>query len=122
MGRIGAPEIIIIVLIIVLLFGAKKLPDLARSLGRSMRIIKSEVNEMNNDSARPSSDLEQNQLPQGQQQYQQTAQQNFTQQPQAQQPQQPQQPNYGQQHNYGSTGNYQGGDYGQAPQQQNPNA
>ena len=85
MGRIGAPEIIIIVLIIVLLFGAKKLPDLARSLGRSMRIIKSEVNEMNNDSVRPSSDLEQNQLPQGQQQYQQTAQQNFTQPPQAQQ-------------------------------------
>ncbi len=119
MGRIGAPEIIIIVLIIVLLFGAKKLPDLARSLGRSMRIIKSEVNEMNNDSVRPSSDLEQNQLPQGQQQYQQTAQQNFTQPPQAQQPQQP---NTGQQPNYGSTGNYQGGDYGQAPQQQNPNA
>ncbi|KXB55339.1 twin arginine-targeting protein translocase, TatA/E family [Corynebacterium sp. CMW7794] len=117
MGRIGAPEIIIIVLIIVLLFGAKKLPDLARSLGRSMRIIKSEVNEMNNDNDRPSSDLEQNQLPQGQQQFQQTAQQNFTQQPQAQQPLPPQQPNYG------STGNYQGGDYGQAPQQQqNPNA
>jgi twin arginine-targeting protein translocase, tatA/E family len=39
-------EIGLIVLVIVLLFGAKKLPDLARSMGRSMRIFKSEVNEM----------------------------------------------------------------------------
>ena len=43
---IGPMEIGAIVLVIVLLFGAKKLPDLARSMGRSMRIFKSEVNEM----------------------------------------------------------------------------
>lgn len=42
----GPWEWVIIVLIIVLLFGAKKLPELARSMGRSMRIFKSEVNEM----------------------------------------------------------------------------
>jgi sec-independent protein translocase protein TatA len=35
--------------VLVLLFGAKKLPDLSRSLGRSMRIFKSEVKEMQND-------------------------------------------------------------------------
>ena len=43
---LGPMEIGLIVLAIVLLFGAKKLPDLARSMGRSMRIFKSEVNEM----------------------------------------------------------------------------
>ena len=33
-----------------LLFGAKKLPDAARSLGKSMRIFKSEIKEMQADS------------------------------------------------------------------------
>jgi sec-independent protein translocase protein TatA len=32
--------------VVVLLFGAKKLPDAARSLGKSMRIFKSEIREM----------------------------------------------------------------------------
>ncbi|HEV7167919.1 MAG TPA: Sec-independent protein translocase subunit TatA [Micrococcaceae bacterium] len=41
--------IIIIVVVIVLLFAAPKLPGMARSLGQSMRIIKSEVKEMKND-------------------------------------------------------------------------
>lgn len=49
MPNIGATELIIIVVVLVLLFGAKKLPDAARSLGRSMRIFKSEVKEMSND-------------------------------------------------------------------------
>ena len=49
MPNIGLPEIIIVLVIILLLFGSKKLPDLARSLGRSMRIMKSEVREMNNE-------------------------------------------------------------------------
>jgi sec-independent protein translocase protein TatA len=42
-------HLIILVLVIVLLFGAKKLPDAARSLGKSMRIFKSEVKEMGKD-------------------------------------------------------------------------
>ena len=46
---LGPMEIGLIVLVIVLLFGAKKLPDLARSMGRSMRIFKSEVKEMRNE-------------------------------------------------------------------------
>ena len=46
---IGPMEIGLIVLVIVLLFGAKKLPELARSMGRSMRIFKSEVNEMHSE-------------------------------------------------------------------------
>ena len=46
---IGAPEIILILVVLILLFGAKRLPDAARSLGRSMRIFKSEVKEMRTD-------------------------------------------------------------------------
>jgi sec-independent protein translocase protein TatA len=42
-------HILILVLVIVILFGWKRLPDAARSLGRSMRIFKSEVEEMKND-------------------------------------------------------------------------
>jgi sec-independent protein translocase protein TatA len=38
-----------VIAVFVLLFGAKKLPDAARSLGQSMRIFKSEVKEMRTD-------------------------------------------------------------------------
>lgn len=41
--------LLVLVLIIVLVFGANKLPGAARSLGRSMRIFKSEVKEMRDD-------------------------------------------------------------------------
>lgn len=41
--------LILLVLIIVLVFGANRLPGAARSLGRSMRIFKSEVKEMRDD-------------------------------------------------------------------------
>ncbi|MDF2092016.1 Sec-independent protein translocase subunit TatA [Knoellia sp. 3-2P3] len=49
MPNLGPTELIIIAVVVVLLFGWKKLPDAARSLGRSMRIFKSEVSEMKND-------------------------------------------------------------------------
>ncbi|WP_279107235.1 Sec-independent protein translocase subunit TatA [Gordonia paraffinivorans] len=39
----------IVVVVLVLLFGAKKLPDMARGLGQSLRIFKSEVKEMQKD-------------------------------------------------------------------------
>jgi sec-independent protein translocase protein TatA len=41
---------LIVIAVFVLLFGAKKLPDAARSLGKSMRIFKSEIKEMQSDS------------------------------------------------------------------------
>ena len=40
---VGAPEILLVILVIVLLFGAKKLPELARGSGRALRIFKAET-------------------------------------------------------------------------------
>jgi TatA/E family protein of Tat protein translocase len=42
-------ELIVILIVIAVLFGAKRLPDSARSLGRSLRIFKSEMKEMKED-------------------------------------------------------------------------
>lgn len=42
--------VVILVLIVVVVFGWKKLPDAARSLGRSTRILKSELDGMNGES------------------------------------------------------------------------
>ena len=39
-GSIGMPELIIILLVILLLFGAKRLPELARGLGKGIREFK----------------------------------------------------------------------------------
>jgi len=50
---IGWPEILIIAVVILVLFGSKKLPDAARSLGRSMRILKTEVKGMHDDDDAP---------------------------------------------------------------------
>jgi sec-independent protein translocase protein TatA len=58
MPNLGAPELIVIAVIIIALFGWKKLPDMARSLGRSARVFKSEVDEMKKD-GKPSSDASQ---------------------------------------------------------------
>jgi sec-independent protein translocase protein TatA len=43
MGTLRPWHIIVVVAVLILLFGAKRLPDAARSLGRSMRIIKAET-------------------------------------------------------------------------------
>ncbi len=49
LSGIGTPEILLILVVLVLLFGAKRLPDTARSLGKSMRIFKSETRAMRDD-------------------------------------------------------------------------
>lgn len=54
MPNLGAPELIVIAIVIIALFGWKKLPDMARSLGRSARVFKSEVDEMKKDGKTPS--------------------------------------------------------------------
>ena len=53
MGSIGAPEIIIIAVVAILLFGATKLPIFAKSLGESLRIFKREIKNTDDDRADP---------------------------------------------------------------------
>jgi len=49
MGGLKPWHIILVVVVLILLFGAKRLPDAARSLGRSLRIIKAETQGLIND-------------------------------------------------------------------------
>lgn len=52
---IGGPEIFVILLIVVMLFGADKIPEIARGLGKGMRQIKDATNDIKkeiNDSAK----------------------------------------------------------------------
>ncbi len=48
-GNIGAPEIILIVLVILILFGAKKIPELAQGLGKGMKEFKKAIKEVEED-------------------------------------------------------------------------
>ena len=49
MGTLRPWHIAVLVVVLVLLFGAKRLPDAARSLGRSLRIIKAETRSLAED-------------------------------------------------------------------------
>ena len=49
MGALSWWHWVIVLVVLVVLFGSKKLPEAARGLGRSMRIFKSEMAEMAND-------------------------------------------------------------------------
>jgi len=51
LGNLRGMEWLILLLIVLLLFGARKLPDLARSVGRSMKIFRSEVKDLKDDGA-----------------------------------------------------------------------
>jgi len=53
MGNLGPTEIILILLVLVLLFGAKKLPELARGSGRALRIFKAETKGLMDDDDQP---------------------------------------------------------------------
>ncbi len=53
---LGAPELIIILAIVLLLFGGKKLPQLSRSLGESMREIRKGVSGSGNEKSDKESD------------------------------------------------------------------
>ena len=43
MGRIGLPELIVILFIVVLIFGANRLPDIFTGIGKGVRNFKNEV-------------------------------------------------------------------------------
>ncbi|MEO6511806.1 MAG: twin-arginine translocase TatA/TatE family subunit [Nocardioides sp.] len=46
---IGAPELIILLIVLVVMFGAKKLPELARGSGQALRIFKQEMKAQDDD-------------------------------------------------------------------------
>lgn len=50
MGQLSPWHLLIVAVVFVVLFGAKKLPDAARSLGQSLRIFKAETSGLRNDS------------------------------------------------------------------------
>ena len=60
---IGAPEIIFIVLIVLLLFGGKKIPELMKGMGKGVKMFKQGMNEMEEEVKRP---LEEQQLTENQ--------------------------------------------------------
>ena len=47
--RIGITEMLVVLVLFVLLFGAKKLPELAKSLGRAFKVFRKEVKDLKND-------------------------------------------------------------------------
>ena len=49
-------HILLLLIVVIVLFGAKRLPDSARSLGRSLRIFKSEMKDMKNDDKKENKD------------------------------------------------------------------
>jgi sec-independent protein translocase protein TatA len=53
MAGLGTSEILIILLVVLLLFGSAKLPQLARSLGKSARILKAETKGLRDDDEDP---------------------------------------------------------------------
>ncbi|OYD71850.1 Sec-independent protein translocase subunit TatA [Rhodococcus sp. OK302] len=50
MGALSPTHWAIVAVVLLVLFGSKKLPDAARGLGRSMRILKTEVGELHSGS------------------------------------------------------------------------
>ena len=49
LGNIGAGEIILIALIIILMFGAKRIPELMKGLGQGVRSFKEGINDIEKD-------------------------------------------------------------------------
>ena len=49
LGRIGIPELLIILAIIILIFGANRLPEIGRGIGKGIRNFKESTKEGQND-------------------------------------------------------------------------
>jgi len=54
---IGGPEIIIVLLFIVMFFGSKKIPELAKGLGKAMREVKDASNDIKKEIRNSTSDI-----------------------------------------------------------------
>jgi len=51
LGRVGIPELIIILFIIILIFGANRLPEIGRGIGKGIRNFKESTREGQNDNS-----------------------------------------------------------------------
>lgn len=63
-GPLGTPELIIIAILVLVLFGAKKLPTFARSLGKSMGEFKKARDEFEHELTRAQDEVERPTIPQ----------------------------------------------------------
>ena len=63
MGTIGMPEMIMIFIVILLLFGAKKLPELARGIGKSMGEFKKAKDEFEHEITRSETEARVKEVP-----------------------------------------------------------
>jgi sec-independent protein translocase protein TatA len=63
MGVVKPWHIIVLAVVLILLFGAKRLPDAARSLGRSLRIIKAETRGLADDDVKAKSEAQSGRQP-----------------------------------------------------------
>lgn len=57
-GNLGTPELIIIVFVVLLLFGGKKIPELMKGLGKGVRSFKKGMNEIEDEIKRPADEPE----------------------------------------------------------------
>lgn len=53
MAGLGTPELLIVLAVVILLFGAKKLPDLAGSVGKSIKAFRKETTDAAKDDEAP---------------------------------------------------------------------
>ncbi|MEU0068273.1 Sec-independent protein translocase subunit TatA [Streptomyces sp. NPDC006332] len=51
-------HLLVLAIVVILLFGSRKLPDTARALGKSMRILKSEAKALKDENASPAAEAE----------------------------------------------------------------
>ncbi len=58
MGRIGASELILILVIALIIFGPKKLPEIGKSVGDAIKEFKNSMNSASSDNPRDSMDKE----------------------------------------------------------------
>ena len=61
--NLGTGEIILIVAVILLLFGGKKIPELMRGLGKGVKSFKQGMNEVEDELKKPLEDLEKKDVP-----------------------------------------------------------
>lgn len=62
-GSLGWPELLLIALVILLLFGAKRIPELMKSLGKGVKSFKQGINEIDEQINQVDSDLEKKDKP-----------------------------------------------------------